>query len=522
MRLASLQPNDLIGSPMLPPSREWFFAIPDIYDPVNEDHPLVWVATEGDETGRFCALVAPLDACILNGKEGKGKCLKPPREPAAYDFAHIADTPLADGTVVRTARLAGNIDHFGDGGIGATVDHYANTGSGFARVRYVVDERRGGLFACGAVDPTVTAWQSLVLRASALSGDWRWVQELRSHRMAGVQFVNVPGFRPTVDRAPTRASCTYSLTASLSGERIISTWETIMEPVTAALEVVATRTFPVVLEGVVTGDYRVILPGALSWDELPLPASIDHEGTIDSVIGSFTGFERDGNMIYGTADFYNTDDAMRVVDLNDAGSGVGWSIELDADDAEYMDRDDLPEGLDLTNAPDETAELLVVRRARLRVVSAVVSAAFIETSSPKRAPVAATMRFPAHTFSPLGAPMTTSTSPRITFNTGGIVTNGPVVGDTWTTTVPTDVKPAAAAPACSCSQLAVDPAMPDAPVVDDVVPEDSGADATAAAVADVMEWRETADARISMLEDLIAQIQAERITAEEVAVVTAE
>jgi hypothetical protein len=419
--------------------------------------------------------------------------LKPPREPAEYDFAHIADTPIADGTVVRTARLAGNINHFGDGGLGATVDHYANTGSGFARVRYIVDERRGGLFACGVIDPTVTAWQSLVLRASALSGDWRWVQELRSHRMAGVQFVNVPGFRPTVDRAPTRASCAYSLTASLSGERIISTWEsTSMEPVTAALEVVATRTFPVVLEGVVTGDYRVILPGALSWDVLPLPATIDHEGTIGSVIGSFTGFSRDGKVIVGTADFVNTDDAVRVVELHDAKQGVGWSIEFDADDTVFMSRSELPEGVDLTNAPDENAEFMVVRQARLRVVSAVVSAAFAETSSPDTpGPVAATMRFPSHIFSTSGVPMTTSSSPAV------------------------------AAPACSCSQLAVDPAMPDAPVVDVVVPG-SGADTTATAVADVMKWRETADARISMLEDLIAQIQAERITAEEVAVVTAE
>jgi hypothetical protein len=235
----------------------WFFERPEwepgvLYDPAGGGHSLVMVVTDGPDVGRFAALVAPDDACILDGHEARNRCFRPPVEPDDYAFAHVGDTITTDG-VVRTARLAGGINHFGDGPIGDTVDHYANTGSGFARVRYTHVPEIRAVVALGACDPTVTVWDSLMVRAGALSGDWRMVAELGEFRLAGVQFVNVPGFRPA-GAAPTRRSSPFRVRAGLGAGVLLSSFskETPMETVTLSEGLVSSSPLVVIEAATVT------------------------------------------------------------------------------------------------------------------------------------------------------------------------------------------------------------------------------------------------------------------------------
>lgn len=212
---ASADPMALMGSPINPPD-EWFAGLPDDFNPVfDPTQPLVRVYTAGPDTGRFVALVAPLASCLLNGSEAKGRCITPPPDGSGFDFAHIGTTVLASGAEIRTSIVPGELSHASKNAPWkVAIDHYANTGASKARVRYFVDEKRGGIFAAGAMHPIATVWDGIVAQASALSGDWRWIDELEQWRMIASQLVNVPGFRPAERRAPTTASCSISMVAS--------------------------------------------------------------------------------------------------------------------------------------------------------------------------------------------------------------------------------------------------------------------------------------------------------------------
>lgn len=224
LELAS-DPMALMGSPINPPDA-WFEQLPDDFNPVfDPSQPLIRVYSAGADTGRLCALVAPLKACILDGREAKGRCITPPPDGSGFQFAHIGATVTASGKEIKTSIVPGNLSHAPkNASWQQAVDHYSNTGTSQARVRYFVDERRGGIFAAGAMHPTATVWDGLVAQASALSGDWRWIDEIEDWRMIASQLVNVPGFRPADPRQPTTASCGFSLTAS-AGDRVWSSWE---------------------------------------------------------------------------------------------------------------------------------------------------------------------------------------------------------------------------------------------------------------------------------------------------------
>lgn len=184
-------PDDPLGSPLNPPAN-WFFEKPAGWDPaVNDKDPLVYVATQGEDVGRFAAFVAPWGACVHGPGSGPGKCVSPPIDPTDYDYAHVGHTP----GVGKTANIAMGLNHANrEWGWQQAADHYAHTGTRIARVRYTQDA--DGIWAFGSLDPTATVWDALQLMASALSGDWRWVEELGSMAMIASQVVNVPGFRP--------------------------------------------------------------------------------------------------------------------------------------------------------------------------------------------------------------------------------------------------------------------------------------------------------------------------------------
>lgn len=147
-----------------------------------------------EASGRAYGYIALFNQCHT----GLGGCVRPPKgSPTNYDFAHQGETITASGDIVRTAVIAGGAGH-------APVDmdtamvpaYYNNTGEEFMRVRYGEDEH--GLWFAGALWPDVDELKVAKLRASALSGDWRWHASWRessgAYDLMGACLVNIPGY----------------------------------------------------------------------------------------------------------------------------------------------------------------------------------------------------------------------------------------------------------------------------------------------------------------------------------------
>jgi hypothetical protein len=101
-----------------------------------------------------------------------GMCVTPPVGDAAYAHFHIGEVHTADGSRLAVGALSAGCDH-------ALVtmrapearDHYAHNGIAWADVR--ISNGEHGPWVAGALRPGVTEAQLRVLRAGALSGDWR-------------------------------------------------------------------------------------------------------------------------------------------------------------------------------------------------------------------------------------------------------------------------------------------------------------------------------------------------------------
>lgn len=124
-------------------------------------------------------------------------CVRPPKgSPSDYGYAHQGETELEDGTLIATANIGGGaghapIEH------GAPPEFYENTSTQLMRVRYGEDEE--GLWFAGALWPDVSELDIARIRASAVSGDWRWMASYRQGKggvydFAGACFVNIPGY----------------------------------------------------------------------------------------------------------------------------------------------------------------------------------------------------------------------------------------------------------------------------------------------------------------------------------------
>ena len=174
------------------PPREWFETPPEWLDTSWADG-LVQI---GDD-GRVAALVAPYKECIL---DGTGTCFTAPESPTNYEYAHVGALKTAEGDVIRVANVGGGTGHFDPSqatAMSPAVEHYANTASRIMVGRYHDMPELGGIVFLGSMWPGTGVAEEILARASALSGDWRWVENLRSYDMAGSQLVNNPGFRPS-------------------------------------------------------------------------------------------------------------------------------------------------------------------------------------------------------------------------------------------------------------------------------------------------------------------------------------
>lgn len=171
--------------PLYPPAA-WFTEAPEWLEPLKK----ATVVTHGPEAGRFAAYVAPWDQCLLDGTDS---CWTIPPSPTGYAQAEQGETMTEEGDIVRTANIGGGVNHARlAAGFREAVKHYHNTAAQVARVHYVEDEH--GVLALGALWPDVTDQQIAIVRAAALSGDWRFVPHVGGYDLCGVQLVNTPGF----------------------------------------------------------------------------------------------------------------------------------------------------------------------------------------------------------------------------------------------------------------------------------------------------------------------------------------
>lgn len=178
------------GFPLHPPAR--FFEKPDW---LAQGQKLT-VVTDGPDAGRAAGYVAPFGQCILDGRPG---CWEVPPSPTGYAAAMQGETLTAEGDKIRTANIGGGVNHARlSASFQGAVAHYDNTASQLLRVVYGEDDY--GVWCAGAVWDDVTERDLAVIRASALSGDWRFRPELGAFDMSGAQLVNTPGF-PHMRRA---------------------------------------------------------------------------------------------------------------------------------------------------------------------------------------------------------------------------------------------------------------------------------------------------------------------------------
>lgn len=205
--LAAVERRVLSAAPAPAVPLDWLLSLPDGWNPaINLDDPLIYA---DPASGRFAALVAPAGACLLDGNEAPGVCTTVPDEPD-YSFAV---TSAVQG--VGIAVIPSSLNHAAhDISISAARDHYAHSGSAQALAHYWRDGL--GVWASGKLLPGLSEREVTLLQASALSGDWRWVQEQRRFRMIASQVVNTPGFR--------RSLTPRQFALAASPGRLIGTW----------------------------------------------------------------------------------------------------------------------------------------------------------------------------------------------------------------------------------------------------------------------------------------------------------
>ena len=178
------------------------------------DPPIEWFTDEAaDEAppslryfpdGRIAGVVAPAGRCLLDGQKG---CWTVPRPADGrgstlygdqgnpdgdYSMANCGHTMTAEGIEIPTGTVAGPGGHANPhASVGMTRSHYDNSDWQTGRGRYVWSDKAGGLVFVGAAWPELSPRQIATIRASAVSVDYRWIEDERRHRLVASCLVNV-------------------------------------------------------------------------------------------------------------------------------------------------------------------------------------------------------------------------------------------------------------------------------------------------------------------------------------------
>jgi hypothetical protein len=185
---------------LLSPPKEWF-ANPGL----DRATPVTVTAD-----GRIFGHIAPWDA-EHTGLPG----VRPPRSRHDYAFFKTGVVATAEGDDVPVGQLTLVGGHAAiqdpDGRpvtAGKAVAHYDDTASAVADINVGEDDH--GIWISGGLRPGLTAGQIRALRASAPSGDWRFING--GHELVAICQVNSPGF--PVARAMVASGQVYALVAA--------------------------------------------------------------------------------------------------------------------------------------------------------------------------------------------------------------------------------------------------------------------------------------------------------------------
>lgn len=142
------------------------------------------------DDGRVSGHLAAWGTCHVGSER---ICLVPPSTECSYERFLIGTVPTADGSSVPTGALTWGIEH-ADLSLSLieAQAHYANSRHGWADV--TVGEDDHGIWTAGALRPGLTHDDVRILRALALSGDWRHDARVRNLELVAALAVNVPGF----------------------------------------------------------------------------------------------------------------------------------------------------------------------------------------------------------------------------------------------------------------------------------------------------------------------------------------
>lgn len=143
-----------------------------------------------DDAGRVSGHLAAWGTCHVGSER---ICLVPPSTACSYERFMIGNLPTADGGTVATGALTWGIEH-ADLSLSMieAQAHYANSRHGWADV--AVGEDDHGIWTAGSLRPGLTEDDVRILRALALSGDWRHDPRVRNLELVAALAVNVPGF----------------------------------------------------------------------------------------------------------------------------------------------------------------------------------------------------------------------------------------------------------------------------------------------------------------------------------------
>lgn len=168
------------ASPIEPP-RAWF-TVPE------PDAPTPLTITDD---GQVHGHLATWGTCHIAQPGGKNECVTAPESPSNYLFFHVGVVKTCEGDMIPTGVLTFATKHAGIRANAATAAaHYDDTGRAGADIHAI--DGKHGIWVCGALRPGVSAEDMRTLRASPLSGDWRWIDG--QLELVGALAVNVPGF----------------------------------------------------------------------------------------------------------------------------------------------------------------------------------------------------------------------------------------------------------------------------------------------------------------------------------------
>jgi hypothetical protein len=141
-----------------------------------------------DEDGHIFGHLAQWKVCHV----GIGKsCVMAPKSRTAYGLFRIGQVRTDDGSLVDIGKITLGTGHAdATWGVMPSREHYDNTGWAAAVVN--IGEDQHGIWVNGSLTTTMTPERIAELRASALSGDWRYVNG--NLELIAALAVNTPGF----------------------------------------------------------------------------------------------------------------------------------------------------------------------------------------------------------------------------------------------------------------------------------------------------------------------------------------